>query len=144
MKLVDANVLLNAVNGQAADHALSKRWLDGALSGASNVGFAWVVLLAFVRLSTRRGLFERPLTPAEAMAVVEGWLAAPSARVVHPTQRHSTLLADLLRDAGTAGNLTSDAHLAALAVEHRAEVVSFDADFDRFPKVRWHRPTHGD
>lgn len=144
MKLVDANVLLNAVNGRAADHAVSKRWLDGALSGASTVGFAWVVLLAFVRLSTRRGLFERQLSPDEAMAVVASWLAAPSARVVHPTERHSTVLADLLRNVGTAGNLTSDAHLAALAVEHRAEVVSFDADFDRFPTLRWHRPTAGD
>ena len=141
MNLVDANVLLHAVNAQASDHRVARRWLDASLSGASTVAFAWVVLLAFIRLSTRLGMFEHPLTLDQATGVVDGWITAPSARILHPSPRHSTVLADLLRETGTAGNLTDDAHLAALAIEHRAQVVSFDADFDRFPGLRWSRPS---
>ncbi len=131
MKLVDANVLLNAINRSTPDHAVAKRWLDDALSGGATVGFAWAALLAVVRLSTRPGLFERPLTTDEATKVVRSWLSAPTAVVLHPGERHLDLLAHLLEAAGTAGNLTSDAHLAALALEHNAEMVTFDADFGR-------------
>lgn len=140
MKLVDANVLLQAVNSDAADHRAAKAWLDGALSGGSDVGFAWLALIAFERLATRPGIFARPLTAGEAAATVRAWLHAPTAHVLHPTERHVDVLAGLLHEAGTAGNLTNDAHLAALALEHRAELVTYDADFDRLPGVRWHRP----
>ena len=140
MTVVDANVLLNAINSSAPDHLRAKRWLDAALSGGAPVGFAWVVLLAVVRLSTRPGLFPRPLSVAEATDLVRGWLDAPAANVLSPGPRHLELLAGLLGEAGTAGNLTSDAHLAALALESGATVTSFDADFARFPRVRWVRP----
>lgn len=140
MKLVDANVLLNAMNTAAPDHQVAKRWLDHALSGGSPVGFAWVVLLAVLRLATRSGLFQRPLTIEEATALIRGWLDASPAVVVNPGPRHCDLLSELLAAAGTAGNLTNDAHLAALALETNATVVSFDADFGRFQNVRWSRP----
>ncbi|XVX20174.1 type II toxin-antitoxin system VapC family toxin [Actinomycetota bacterium] len=140
MTIVDANVLLNAINRSAPDHKAAKAWLDHALSGGAPVGFAWVVLLAVLRLATRPGLFARPLTTEEATGLIGGWLGAPSATVVQPGARHLGILSGLLADAGTAGNLTSDAHIAALAIEHRATVVTFDADFDRFPGVRWSRP----
>lgn len=142
MKLVDANVLLQAVNSDTADHRQARAWLDGALSGGAEVGFAWLALVAFIRLSTRPGIFARPLTVDEATGVVQAWLGAPSARVLAPTARHLDVLTMLLQGAGTAGNLTNDAHLAALALEHRAELVTYDADFDRFPGLRWHRPEH--
>ena len=140
MTLVDANVLLNAVNRSAPDHVVAKRWLDAALSGATPVGFAWVVLLAVLRLATRPGLFPRPLTADEATKLVRGWLSAPSSVVLHPGSRHLDLLAGMLADAGTAGNLTTDAHLVALAREHNATVISFDADFARFAGLHWARP----
>lgn len=140
MKLVDANVLLYSVNEDAPHHAAARDWLDEVLSGQEGVGFAWVVLLAFLRLGTRRGLFDRPLALAEAARIVELWLAQPPAVSVHPTERHLTLLHGLLDPHGTAANLVSDAHLAALALEHGAQVVSFDADFGRFEGVSWHRP----
>ena len=140
MKLVDANVLLYAVNEDAPHHGSSRRWLDAALSGAEAIGFAWVVLLAFVRLSTNAALFPRPLSLDNAVGVVEAWLHQPSAVVLHPTPRHLSLLHGLLAPLGTAANLVNDAHLAALAVEHGAEVVSFDGDFARFPGVRWRPP----
>jgi toxin-antitoxin system PIN domain toxin len=141
MKLVDANVLLHAVNRSSPDHAVAKSWLDDALSGGAPIGLAWAALLAVVRLATRPGLFERPLSVPEVMAVVRGWLAAPSAIVVHPGERHLDVLERLLQEAGTGRNLTSDAHLAALALEHHAHVVTFDADFDRFRGLQWSRPS---
>jgi toxin-antitoxin system PIN domain toxin len=138
VQLVDANVLLHAVNEDSAQHRAAVTWMDGALSGPEPVGFAWVALLAFVRVATRAGAFPAPLSPADALGVVEDWTGAPAAVVVHPTGRHLAILRGLLEGAGTAGNLTTDAHLAALAVEHSARMVSFDRDFERFPGVRLH------
>lgn len=132
MKLVDANVLLYAINQDSRDHEPAHRWLTAALSGTEAVAFAWVCLLAFVRISTSARAFERPLSIGDATDVVESWLAQPAAVVVEPTPRHLGLLRGLLDNAGTAGNLTNDAHLAALALEHGAQVVSFDRDFARF------------
>lgn len=140
MRIVDANVLLYAVNTASDYHDSALRWLDGALSGADSVGFAWVPLLAFTRLSTKEGLFPAPLRPADAVGQVVDWLAAPSAVLVNPTLRHAEVLTRMLEQVGTGGNLVNDAHLAALAVEHRAGIVSYDSDFGRFDRVRWDRP----
>jgi hypothetical protein len=140
MKLVDANVLLYAINERSARHEAARRWLDEALGGDETVGFAWLVVLAFVRLSTHPAVFPRPLSTEESIAVVEDWLAQPGAVVVEPTSGHVAILGRLLSGAGTAGNLVNDAHLAALALEHSAEIVSFDADFSRFVGVRWRPP----
>ncbi len=141
MNLVDANVLLYAVNEDAGHHVSAKRWLDGALNGSSSVGFPWISLLAFLRLSTKVGLFPAPLPVNQALSIVDTWTGAPSAMVVHPTTKHFEHLRELLSVAGTGGNLVSDAHLAALALEHRATVITYDADFTRFPGVRSERPS---
>lgn len=140
MKLVDANVLLYAVNEADPRHAVSVRWLDDALSGTETVAFAWVVLLAFLRLSTKVGVFPRPLPVGVATGIVRLWTGDGPGVVVEPTVRHLDVLAGLLRESGTGGNLTSDAHLAALAVEHDATIISYDRDFLRFPGVRWGEP----
>jgi toxin-antitoxin system PIN domain toxin len=140
VNLVDANVLLYAVDEDAPLHSAAISWLDPALAGREAVGFAWIVLLAFVRLSTHPALFPNPLAADQAFDVVESWLAQPASIVLDPTVRHLGVLRGLLTQLGTAANLVSDAHLAALAVEHGAEIVSFDADFGRFPGVRWRRP----
>jgi uncharacterized protein len=142
MHVVDANVLLYAVNTDAERHAESRAWLDGALSGSSTVGFAWLVMLAFVRLSTKVGLFPNALSVDEAMARLESWTAASTAVIVDPTARHLTLVGDLLRPLATGANLVNDAHLAALAIEHRGTVVSYDNDFGRFDGVRWRTPAN--
>ena len=140
MRLVDANVLLYAINPATAHHERARTWLDEALEGPETVGFAWTVLLAVIRISTSPVIFERPLDAAVACDIVRGWLARPFAMVVEPTARHLDLLAGLLAEAGTAGNLVADAHLAAVAAEHDAAIVSFDADFGRFAGIRWSRP----
>lgn len=140
MQVVDANVLIYAVNEDAPHHPVARGWLDTALGGQEPVGFAWVVLLAFLRLTTRRSVFPSPLTLPQAMGVLEAWLAQPAAILLQPTPRHLSLLHGLLAPLGTAGNHVNDAHLATLAIEHGAQVVSFDVDFSRFAGLRLHPP----
>ena len=135
MLLVDANVLLHAVNERAREHDAARGWLGAALAGGEAVAFAWTVILAFVRLSTHPAVFPRPLTVGQAARTAETWLSAAPALTVEPTRRHLPLVHGLLERAGTAGNLVGDAHLAALALEHGATVVSFDRDFARFGVV---------
>ena len=143
MKLVDANVLIYAVNESEPRHDRSRTWLDEALVGTETIGFAWVVMLAFLRLTTRVGLFPQPLAVGEAIDRVRAWLAQPAAVLVEPGARHLDALEGLLAAAGSGGNLVSDAHLAAIAIEQRAEIVTFDADFARFAEVRCGPPTSG-
>lgn len=134
MRLPDVNVLLFAQNSEAPDHERARAWLDCALSSRESVGFAWVALLGFIRLSTT---LPRPNTPGEAFDVVGEWLDRPNAEIVQPTRRHAAVLRALVEDAGTAGHLTTDAHLAALAIEHGAALASFDGDFHRFAGLRF-------
>jgi toxin-antitoxin system PIN domain toxin len=104
------------------------------------VGFAWTVLLAFVRLSTKVGLFPRPLPVDGALARVREWTAQPPSVIVEPTPRHLDLVTGLLDQVGPGANLVNDAHLAALALEHGARVITYDSDFGRFGGVRWEPP----
>lgn len=140
MKLPDLNLLLYAIDEEAPRHEPARGWLEETLSGTEEVGFAWIVLLGFVRISTNPAVFEQPLEGNEALDYVDEWLAQPVATVVNPTERHPSFLRELLEPLGTAGNLTSDAHLAALAIEHGAELCSCDTDFARFAGVRWRNP----
>jgi toxin-antitoxin system PIN domain toxin len=140
VKLPDINLLLYALDEASPHHARARPWLEELLSGTEPAGFAWVVLLAFLRLSTRPQIFANPLDTAEAFDVVEGWLAQPCALVLHPTERHLSVLRGLVEPLGTAGNITTDAHLAALAIEHGGEVCSADTDFGRFRGLRWTNP----
>jgi len=143
MKVLDLNVLLYAVNRDSAPHRRAKAWLDGLLSGEEAVAIPWVVLLGFLRLTTNARIMPRPLAPAQALTVVDGWLAAPSVVPLHPGEEHWRILRELLAASGTAGNLTPDAHLAALAIEHGCELCSADGDFARFPALRWTNPLAG-
>lgn len=140
MKVVDLNVLLYAVNRDSAHHAACLRWWESALSGEEPVGLAWVVILGFLRLSTHPRVFPRPLDPDRAIRRVDGWLSHPGVRTLGELDDHWRLLRELLRDTGTAGNLTTDAHLASLAMAHGATLVSCDADFGRFARLRWETP----
>ena len=140
MILLDANLLIYAINQDAPSHRKAKSWLESAISGPDTVGFSWNVLLAFLRLTTRPALFRNPLSVEIAFDLITSWLDQPSTTVVHAGPRHLRILRDLILPMGTGGNLTSDAHLAALAIEHGAELCSSDHDFGRFPGLKWHNP----
>lgn len=137
MRTPDVNVLLHAVNDDSPQHAPARAWIEASFARPAGVGFAWAALLGFLRLATRPGIFARPLPIESALGVVDAWLQHPAAHVLPPTERHAGVLARLLLGAGSGGNLVADAHLAALAIEHHAELGSFDRDFDRFAGLRW-------
>jgi len=140
MILVDANLLIYAVNEDAPLHRRAKAWLEETISGPETVGFSWNVLLAFLRLTTRPGVFRHPLPLETAFDLIASWLDQPSATVVHAGPRHLRVLRELLLPMGSGGNLTSDAHLAALAIEHGAVLCSSDNDFTRFQGLKWSNP----
>ena len=140
MKLLDANLLLYALDERSPRHATARDWLEQQLSGHETIALAWSVLLAFLRLSTSARVFGRPLAVERAFGVVADWLAQPCVVVIHPSDRHLALMGELLAATGTAGNLVADAHLAALAIEHGAELCSCDHDFARFAGLRWLDP----
>ncbi len=140
MKLPDVNLLLYAIDEDSPRFEHAAPWVEDLLGGTETVALAWAVALAFVRLTTKPQVMARPFSVDEALDVVDGWLARPNVVVVHPTDRHARILRELLAPSGTGGNLASDAHLAALSIEHGAELCSSDADFSRFPGLRWRDP----
>ena len=140
MKLVDLNLLLYAVNRDSARHQRAKAWLERVLGGEESVALPWVVLLGFLRLATSPHIFASPISVDQAVAVVDGWLEQPPVVALNPGDEHWSIMRDLLGDAGSAGNLTTDAHLAALAIENGAELCSTDGDFARFAQLRWINP----
>lgn len=141
MRLVDANVLIYAVNRGAIRHQAAKAWLDGALSSRETLLIPWISLLAFLRLTTHHRVFEQPLTPDQALGVVESWLSAPNVVVPETDAQHVRRIREHLNAAGGhGGNLINDAHLAALAVQYGAAVVTFDVDFSRFDAVQVETP----
>lgn len=140
MILVDANLLIYAIDEDSPHHKAARKWAEGVLSGSTTVCFSWAVILAFLKLTTRPGILRRPMTPEAALEFVDEWLALPTVEVVVPGERHWEVFRNLLEASGTAGNLTSDAHLAALAIERGATVYSADNDFARFPGLRHINP----
>jgi hypothetical protein len=138
--LPDINLLLHAYNADSPRHRGARAWWEGLLNGTEPVGLSWAAILGFIRISTHRQVFANPLPVTTACAHARAWLARPYVSVLDPGGRHAELLCGLLEALGTAGNLTTDAHLAALAIEYQAELHSTDADFARFPGVRWTNP----
>ena len=140
MKVIDLNLLLYAVNRDSHRHSDAKTWLQEIMSGEERIALAWTVILGFVRLTTSARVFEHPLSVEQALRIVDAWFSQPSVAPLEPGESHWSLLRELVLDAGSGGNLTTDAHLAALAIEHDAELCSTDADFGRFKRLRWTNP----
>lgn len=140
MIVPDVNVLVHAYNTDSPVHEAARTWWEDTLSDPAPVGLAWAVILGFLRITTHRQILRHPLPVDKSCSHAESWLAQPQVTLLHPGERHASVLFDLLRRLGSAGNLTTDAHLAALAIEHQAELNSTDADFARFPGLRWRNP----
>lgn len=140
MTVVDANVLLYAVDASAELHAPARTWLDATPDLHETVALPWVSLQAFVRIATHAAIYPDPLTLLEAVSIVEGWLDRPNVVLPRVGPDHVPAWKDVLLASGTPGNLVNDAHVAAIALQHDARVATYDADFDRFSGVEWFRP----
>lgn len=140
MILPDTNLLLYAYDQSSPFHTRAKAWCEEIMSGATPVILLPTVVFGFVRISTHSRIFNHPFSPSEVASHVRSWLAR------RHTQLHEMLMEDvesaldLLQNAGTAGNLTTDAQIAAVAMRLDAEVHTADLDFGRFPGVRWINP----
>jgi uncharacterized protein len=140
MIVVDANLLLYAEDSLSSLHEVAREWWDEQLSATEPVGICWPVLTAFVRIATNQRLHQRPLTLDEACARLQSWFDQPCVRLLHPTEHHWRFFQQMLHHGGATGNLVTDAHLAAIALEHNGELCSTDNDFSRFPALKWRNP----
>ncbi len=140
MILPDLNLVVYAHNRDAPHHAAARAWWEGLLNATEPVGIPWVVVLGFVRLTTHRSVLTSPMSPAVALGHARGWFAQPNVERLEPGPHHFDVFDRMLTAVGAAGNLTTDAHLAALAIEHQCELHTNDNDFARFPDVRWRNP----
>jgi toxin-antitoxin system PIN domain toxin len=142
--LVDANLLLYAADNLSSQHDEAKTWWENQLSRTGPVCLAWPVINAFIRIGTNPRMQRRAMTLAEAIGSVQSWLAQPCVRIIHPTEHHWTIFQQMLRAGNATANLVSDAHLAALAVEHNCVLQSNDMDFARFRGLKWNNPIAAD
>ena len=140
MILPDVNLLIYAYDAGSRFHNQARRWWEHSLSGSEIVGLSWIVLLGFLRIRCSARVFGNPMPVAKAADHVQSWLERPQVQILHPGVRHAELVLGYLREFGTAGNLTTDTHLAALALEYQAILHTTDADFARFRGLRWTNP----
>jgi toxin-antitoxin system PIN domain toxin len=140
MMLPDINLLIHAYDEESPQHNAARDWWDGVLAGSEGVGLAWPVILGFIRIATHRRILNNPMPPALACGIVEEWFSLPHVHVVSPAEGHFRRLSESLEALGTAGNLTTDAHLATLAIERGYILYSTDTDFARFAGLSWRNP----
>ena len=138
--LIDANLLIYAVDATTPEHRKATQWLTRQLNGDRRVGLPWESLIAFLRITTHARAMAQPLRPADAWRFIEDWLAVDLVWVPVATDRHGEVLAGLIERYRVSANLVPDAHVAALAIEHGLEVCSADTDFARFTEIRWRNP----
>jgi toxin-antitoxin system PIN domain toxin len=138
--LLDANLLLYAVDRRSPYHAAAGTWLVATLNGARRVGLPWQTIGAFLRIVTHPRITTNPLSMGRAWDYVDAWLSADPTWVPPATDRTTRILGELITETGAAGNLMPDAQLAALAIEHGLVIYTADTDFARFPDLRWVNP----
>ncbi len=143
MIVPDINLLVYAHNEAAPQHDRAKAWWEACLSGTESVGLSWVTVLGFLRITCTRHVLAQPLAPAASLRLVRAWFESRSVGILAPGPRHLDLLENLMAASGVTGTASTDAHLAALAIEHQAELHSNDSDFSRFPGLRWRNPIRG-
>lgn len=140
MILPDLNLLVYAHNEAAPLHGAARQWWEETVNAEQRIGVPWAVAIGFIRLVTHSSVLHEPRRPLDALAIVRGWFALPGVEPLDPGPRHLEIVEGLFRASGVGGALTTDTHLAALAIEHQAELFSNDADFGRFPGLRWRNP----
>lgn len=140
MIVPDVNLILYANFAHFPAHGPARSWWLDALNGTDTVGIGFPVLFGVLRISTNPRIFRQPFPVADAIALAESWFRRPTVILLHPGPRHLEIAFELLRRSGSGGDLTTDVQLAALAIENQAQLHSADADFGRFPGLRWVNP----
>lgn len=140
MIIPDTNLLVYAHREQAPQHATAIAWWQGLIEGAESIGLPWEIIVSFIRVMTKPQIVTDPIPTSDVIAVVEYWLSLGQVVIVEPGPRHLVVVADLLTEVGVGDKLVPDAHIAAIAIEHDAEVHTNDRDFARFPRLRWSNP----
>lgn len=140
MLIPDVNLLVYAYNTDAPFHEKAKEWWEQCMNGRERIGIPWIVLLGFLRLTTSRAILLRPFAPSDSIAIIRAWLQCPPAQLIAPGPRHLAILEELATAIGTAGRMTTDLHLAALAIELNATLCSNDTDFTRLSGLRLRNP----
>lgn len=143
MKIIDLNILLYAINPSVEHHQVVHSWWESALNGEEGLGLTWLVLSGFVRITTNPRIFPKPLVIDHALLKIDNWLRHDNITLIQETKDHWTIFRELVENSGAAGNLTTDAHLAAIAISHGATLISCDSDFSRFKSIRWFNPLAG-
>lgn len=138
--VIDVNIPIHAVNLDSPFNTAVRKWWDDKLSGSKPVYLPWVTIIGFIRISTNSRIFENPLPSESAFEYVDSWFQQPCIEIALPQKDHWRIVKELLRQIGTAANLTTDAHLAALAIEHECPLCSLDTDFEKFTQVEWYNP----
>jgi len=135
------NLLIYAYDEGARLHKKARPWCEGCLSAREAVGMAWVVVLGFIRIMTSARIFANPMPVGDAVRHARSWLERPQVQILQPGARHADIVFQFLEDLGTAAaSLATDAHLAALTQEYQGVLHTADADFSRFPGLRWRNP----
>ena len=142
MIVPDVNLLIHAYNATSPVHGKARHWWEALMNGTRPIGLTWIATAGFIRITTNHRILAHPLPAKVACSHVRSWLGRPIVSVLQPGARHADLLFGFLESLGTAGNLTTDAQLAAIAVEFQAELHSTDADFSRFQGLKWKNPLH--
>jgi hypothetical protein len=138
--IVDVNLLLYAVISGFPQHPAARNWWEQQVNGAAEIGLAGPAVFGFLRIATNPRVLVTPMSIEEAIGHVRSWLERPNVHFLVPGSRHVDLVLELLAGVGTAGNLTTDAQLAAHALELDADMCSNDTDFARFSGLRWVNP----
>ena len=136
MILIDANILIYAYNDVSTEHKAARKWLAETLSGSKSVCFSWIILMAFVRVSTNKKIFSKPYSTNEAFDIVENWLSAPSSLIISPGSEHLRHAKRLAYESGVYGADLTDVHLAALAIENGIPLATTDSDFSKFDGLK--------
>ncbi len=140
MIVPDLNLLVYAHSTESTLHPVARKWWESLVNGRERIGMPWIVATGFVRIMTHPAVQTHPATPPQAVEMVQAWFQSPNVYTLSPGVEHLRIFGDLLTSAGVGGNLVTDAHIAALAIEHQAEVHSNDHDFARFRGLRWRNP----
>ena len=140
MRVVDANVLIYAVEAESPFHEASHRWLSDALFSSEITIIPWVSVLTLVRIATDPRIYDDPWSASDLMREVDWWLRTPSVLKHPPVDPSPALVAEMIEHKHGRGSHVNDAFLAAVAKTNEADVVSFDGDFAHYPGIRWVRP----